>query len=202
MNNTTHFDLAAKTWDTEETVKRNEVIAREIKKNLTNPIGRLMDFGCGTGLLTSHFINMAHELIGIETSLGMLDQYHERFKDVTKVTSLAMNIENESLPTTIGSFDVIITAMAFHHLKNPEQVLRIFKNHLNINGQIFIIDLDEEDGSFHPDNKGMGVYHFGFSKNKFESWFRDLGFKSFKHETVFQIFKNNRTYNVCMGIFE
>lgn len=201
MKNTTHFDSAAQTWDTEEIIKRNEALAQKIKKHLTQPMGRLLDFGCGTGLLLSHFINQANELVGIETSQGMLVQFNERFQGVHSVKSFAINLEHESLPPTIGFFDVVVTAMAFHHLKKPQLVLKKLKEHLNAKGIVFVIDLGEEDGTFHPDNQGMGVQHFGFSKETLESWSQDIGFDSFQHETVYEIFKNNRIYKVNMGIF-
>jgi ubiquinone/menaquinone biosynthesis C-methylase UbiE len=201
MENRSHFDTAAKTWDNEETIKRNEAFAQAIKKHLTNHVAKVMDFGCGTGLLTSHFLNVADELIGIETSSGMLEQFSERFKDISRVKSIAINLETESLPSDVGTFDLIVTAMAFHHLKDPKAVLSLFKNHLKPNGMVFVIDLDEEDGTFHPDNQGMGVHHFGFSKNTMESWSQELGYHSFRHEIVYEMFKNDRSYGIGMGVF-
>jgi len=201
MDNRSHFDTAAKTWDNEETIKRNEAFAQAIKKYLHSHIPKLMDFGCGTGLLTGHFVNQADELIGIETSNGMLEQFSERFIGINKVKYLAINLEKESLPSDVGPFDVIVTAMAFHHLKDPQKMLSLFKGHLSSNGMVFIIDLDEEDGTFHPDNEGMGVHHFGFSKKTLESWSKELGFSSFQHEIVYEIFKNDRSYGIGMGVF-
>jgi len=201
MENRSHFDSAAKTWDTEETIKRNEAFARAISKHVSSHIEKMMDFGCGTGLLTSHFLNIADELIGIETSSGMLEQFSERFKGHRHVKSLAINLENESLPNDIGTFDLVVTAMAFHHLKDPIAVLSLFKKHLSPRGKVFVIDLDEEDGSFHPDNEGMGVHHFGFSKITMESWSQELGFYSFQHENVYEMSKNDRSYGIGMGIY-
>ncbi len=202
MKNDSHFDTAAKTWDTEETIKRNEAFAQAIKKHLHKRISKLMDFGCGTGLLASHFLDVADELIGIETSTGMLEQFSERFRGISKVKYLSINLERESLPSDVGPFDVIVTGMAFHHLKDPKAVLSVFKKHLNPAGSVFVIDLDEEDGTFHPDNEGMGVHHFGFSKNTMESWSQDLGFDSFQHEVVYEMIKNDRSYAIGMGLFK
>ncbi len=201
MDNRSHFDTASKTWDNEETVKRNEAFSQSIKKHIPTHVSKLMDFGCGTGLLTGQLIDQADELIGIETSNGMLEQFSERFIRASKVKYLAINLEKESLPSNVGPFDVIVTAMAFHHLIGPLKMLSLFKRNLSPSGMIFIIDLDEEDGTFHPDNKGMGVHHFGFSKNTLESWSKELGFSSFQHEIVYDIFKNDRSYGIGMGIY-
>ena len=202
MKNHSHFDTAAKTWDNEETIKRNEAFAQAIKKHLHCRIQKLMDFGCGTGLLASHFLDDADELIGIETSTGMLEQFSERFRGRSNVKYLAINLETESLPSYVGPFDMIVTGMAFHHLRDPKAVLAVFKKHLNPAGKVFVIDLDEEDGTFHPDNKGMGVHHFGFSKNTLETWSQELGFDSFRHELVYEMIKNDRVYAIGMGIFK
>ncbi len=201
MENRSHFDTAAKNWDTDETIKRNEAFALAVKKHVHNHVKKLMDFGCGTGLLMGHFLNLANELIGIETSSGMLEQFRERFDGISRVKCLAINLENESFPTNFGSVDLIVTAMAFHHLKDPKGMLSLFKKQLAPGGKIFVIDLDEEDGSFHPDNQGMGVHHFGFSKSTMESWSQELGFVSFQHEIIHVMSKNDRRYEIGLGLF-
>jgi ubiquinone/menaquinone biosynthesis C-methylase UbiE len=202
MQNPSHFDTAAKTWDNEETIARNGAFAKAIRKHLSLHPKRVLDFGSGTGLLTSHFLDVADELTGIETSSGMLEQFNERFQGNIKVKSLALNLESDSLPSGIGPFNVIMTGMAFHHLKDPKNVLAKFKNHLAPGGKVFVIDLDEEDGTFHPDNEGMGVHHFGFSKKTMECWSQELGFDSFQHEIIYEMLKNNRSYPIGMGIFK
>ena len=115
---------------------------------------------------------------------------------------MAINVEDESMSEMIESYDVIMSSMAFHHLKDPKKVLQLFKKHLAPNGKIFIIDLDEEDGTFHPDNKGMGVEHFGFSQKEFQTWATELGLKKFSYETVFEMNKNHRSYGIGLAIFE
>ena len=196
-----HFDSLAATWDTEETILRNKAFALAIKKHLDGKVSKAMDFGCGTGLLTAQLIDKASSFLGIDTAGGMLEQFNQRFKNLPQVRSLAINLEKESMPETTGTFDLIMTAMAFHHLKAPEKTLSVFKEHLSPSGKIFVIDLDEEDGTFHPDNQGMGVQHFGLSRNTMESWARELKFSSFQHEIIYEIHKNDRVYGVGLGVF-
>lgn len=197
----THFDSAAKSWDTEETIKRTEAFAVAIKGCLSSDIKSVMDFGCGTGLLLEHFLNKADVLLGVENSSGMLEVFKERFKNHPKVSSLAINLEVAPFPFQMLKFDAIMSAMAFHHLKDPKKILSLFKEHLNPGGQVFLIDLDEEDGSFHPDNEGMGVFHFGFPQEILVSWAHELKFNTFDYQTVYEIAKNNRIYKVGMARF-
>ncbi|MFA5583180.1 MAG: class I SAM-dependent methyltransferase [Bacteriovoracaceae bacterium] len=200
-NNHSHFDQRAASWDTPETIKRNDAFAEAIKKHLSGPVGKMMDFGCGTGLLASHFLDDAKMILGIETSQGMEKVFNERFKAHEKVNLLVINLEESELPCEYGPFDLIMTGMAFHHLKNPQKMLTTFKKLLTPNGKIFIIDLDEEDGSFHPDNLAMGVHHQGFSRLTLENWAREVGFKSFEHELIYQINKNERSYGLFIGVY-
>ncbi len=195
-----HFNTAAETWDSEETIYRTSIFAAAIKKHLSDhKINNLLDFGCGTGLLTEYFLESSSSLTGIDTSVGMLEKFNRRFQKQAHVKSLAINLEDASMSE---SYDVIMSSMAFHHLKDPKKVLELFKKHLAPNGKIFIIDLDEEDGTFHPDNKGMGVEHFGFSQKEFQTWANELGFKKFSYEIVFEMNKNHRSYGIGLAIFE
>lgn len=91
--------------------------------------------------------------------------------------------------------------MAFHHLNKPEKMLGTLKNLLNPNGKLAIVDLDEEDGSFHPDNEGMGVKHFGFSKTTLESWAEKEGM-TLDHHIINKIDKNNREYGQFLAVFK
>lgn len=203
QDNTNHFNAAANTWDTDEAILRTSVFAAALKKHLVDQkVSKILDFGCGTGLLAEHFLDICPHILGIDTSQGMLEKFILRFKNQPHVECLALNLEQEPLPHEIGSFDVIMSSMAFHHLKNPKNILELLKKTLKPQGVIFIIDLDQEDGTFHPDNKSMGVEHFGFSSEELESWAKQLDFKSFTHEIIFEIDKNNRTYRVGLGIFK
>lgn len=193
-----HFNEVANSWDNPEKIERSKRFANEIKKaiRLDNNLD-IMDFGCGTGVLGFEFIENAKSLLGIDTSQGMLDVYNEKAKNLSNVESKNINLEVDTLDRT---FDLIVSSMAFHHLDHPEKMLSKFSKMLNSGGEILIIDLETEDGSFHPDNDGMGVKHFGFSEDDLSQWTSDLGLKlSFK--TVDKIIKNDRSYNLFLAIF-
>ena len=199
---TNHFNTAANTWDTDEAILRSSIFAEAIKKYLVDQkLTTILDFGCGTGLLVEHFLDISPSILGVDTSQAMLEKFNLKFKNQTHIESLELNLETESLPAKKGPFDVIMSSMAFHHLKNPKNNLKLFKTHLKEHGKIFLIDLDEEDGSFHPDNKAMSVEHFGFSREQLELWSNELGFRSFNHEIILNIDKNNRTYGVALSVF-
>lgn len=197
-----HFKEAAKTWDKDATVNRNKVFADSIEKHLTRDQLSLLDFGCGTGLLSQFLEKKISHLVGIDPTHEMLEQFNSKFTHLKSVKSHALNIEKEAIPSDLGQFDVIVSAMAFHHLENPLKTLGLLKGLLNENGQIFVLDLDLEDGTFHPDNKGMGVHHHGFSEADQSMWSSELGFKSFTREIIHHISKNDREYGVALSLYQ
>lgn len=86
--------------------------------------------------------------------------------------------------------------MAFHHLENPKLVLNKVYQMLNPKGIAVIVDLDKEDGTFHPDNEAMRVKHFGFSKEELLLWSQE--FKSVEHKIIHRVVKNDKSYPMFM----
>lgn len=196
----THFNKVANEWDTPEKVILNEEYSTRIKNLIfeKNP-KKILEIGCGTGLLGSNFLNDNNTLLGIDTSEGMLEVFNQKFKDLKNVRSLSLNLEESELNET--GFDLIISSMAFHHLKRPDLMLLKLKKALSENGSIVIIDLDKEDGSFHPDPSNMGVFHFGFSDELTQSWASKANLKRANREIVHTIIKNDKSYPLFLDIY-
>jgi ubiquinone/menaquinone biosynthesis C-methylase UbiE len=195
-----HFNQLANSWDTPEKILQNTKYANEVKEIISNKNPkRILEVGCGTGLLGSQFITNENFLLGIDMSTEMLKVFDDKFKNF-HTRSLILNLETHDLPET--QFDLIISSMAFHHLKTPLDILNKLKNHLSPNGAIAVIDLDEEDGTFHPDPKNMGVFHFGFSSLTMEKWAKLIEARSFYRKTINVIAKNNKEYPVCLSVFQ
>ncbi|MCO4793179.1 MAG: class I SAM-dependent methyltransferase [Bacteriovoracaceae bacterium] len=193
-----HFNQVANEWDSEFKVAMMQKLATETKKvlSLTEKIN-IMDFGCGTGLFGLEFSEHAKALTGIDTSEGMLEVFDQKTKDYPEFESKNINLEEDSLDQ---KFDLVISSMTFHHLNDPFKTLETLKSNLSGSGKIAIVDLDQEDGSFHPDNKRMGVKHFGFSKEKLSDWASRLDLK-FEHSFINSIDKNDREYKQFLAVY-
>jgi ubiquinone/menaquinone biosynthesis C-methylase UbiE len=198
----THFNQAANSWDTPEKIQQNKMYADEIIQCLQGNVPRhILEVGCGTGLLGSNFVNDKTKLLGIDTSSGMLEVFNQKFTNYPLVKSQLINLEKENLNNDEKDFDLIISAMAFHHLENPKDMLKKLKSLSLKAGAIVVIDLDQEDGTFHPDPKNMGVHHFGFSSDETNSWSKELNFSKVIRKTVNVIHKNEKEYPIFMSIF-
>lgn len=197
----THFNEMANTWDTIDKIELYKLYATKIKAFLNKShFNSVLEIGCGTGLLGSHFIENNNKFLGLDTSDGMLNVFNHKFKEYKNVKSLNLNLEENELDITL-KFDLIITSMAFHHLISPEKMLLKLKDQLEKNGVIAIIDLDEEKGNFHTDPKNMGVHHFGFSNKLTESWAQKLHFKTYKREIINTINKDSGNFPIFLAIF-
>lgn len=199
-----HFKEAAKNWDTNEKVLRNKSFFEAITKHLDGGISNkaFIDFGCGTGLLASFFAEESSYLLGIDTTDEMLEEFNKKFERFSHVKTLNINLDEESFADDSQMVDAIFTAMAFHHSNTPIVALSKLQKLVKPGGKIFIIDLDEEDGSFHSNNQMMGVKHYGFSKDELSTWSSSLEFRKFSHEIIYEMNKNERVYSVFMAIFE
>lgn len=191
----THFDQSANEWDSPGKIELIKMTAQKIKDNIE--LGdnlKIMDFGCGTGLLAEEFFDYAKELVGVDTSAGMLEVFDKKFADYSHAYSKNINLEHETMDQ---KFDLIVSSMAFHHLNDPACMVSKLMNLLEPGGRLVIVDLDEEDGTFHPDNESMGVKHFGFSKEIIEKWHPQV-----THSIVHAIEKNERQYPLFLAIFQ
>ena len=140
----------------------------------------LMDFGSGTGLLTSQVAPYVRKITTVDISASMNDVLRG------KLDAMACEIEMRecNLVTTEleECYDGIISSMTIHHVEDVQALLRKFYRLLKSGGTIALADLDKEDGSFHTEN--TGVFHFGFDQNEFAAWARHAGFEEVNIEIV------------------
>jgi predicted TPR repeat methyltransferase len=196
----THFNQVANQWDTPEKIQLNQKYADEIKSmTARHGFKKILEVGCGTGLLGSFFMTENNEFLGIDTSSGMLDVFNKKFGHLSKVKSALLNLEDQELNEK--EFDLIISTMAFHHLVSPQEMLLKLKDKLTADGFIAIIDLDQEDGTFHPDPVKMGVHHFGFSAVENAQWAAQAGLKMKERKIIHTTFKNEKAYPIFVALY-
>ncbi|HEX8806946.1 MAG TPA: class I SAM-dependent methyltransferase, partial [Candidatus Aquilonibacter sp.] len=88
--------------------------AHDVYNNLVafgvQPRHTILDIGCGTGLAGGPLIENGFEVTGVDPSEAMLAVARERYPQAKWVRGTA-----EKLPFADDSFDVAISAQAFHH---------------------------------------------------------------------------------------
>lgn len=193
-----HFDHVANEWDKPQ---KSIMMAQLAKKTLAHvSLGKdlaILDFGCGTGLFGLEFEGYAKSLTGVDTSAGMLEVFNQKTKDYPHINSIQIDLEKEILEE---KFDLVVSSMTFHHLENPQAMIQKLKSMLTEQGKILVIDLEKEDGTFHPNNKEMGVKHHGFSKEEILNWAESNGLKV-EINSINDIEKNDRRYSQFLACF-
>ena len=158
------FDKDAATWDEKPPrVKLAEEIAQSIKEKVAvSPDMTMLDFGCGTGLITLLFESGVSSITGVDSSQGMLDVLNEKISQAEMTTINTEKIDPEQLDALSGSYDLVMCNMTLHHVEDVEVLLNQFYQVTAPEGYLCISDLDLDGGEFHDDN--TGVYHHGFNR--------------------------------------
>lgn len=103
-------------------------------------LGRVLDVGCGTGLLEEAAGRHHPEthLVGIDISPAMLEQ--ARRKLAATVPVVFVNAAAEALPFASGSFDAVVCANSFHYFRQPMRVMDEFRRVLRPGGWLVLTD--------------------------------------------------------------
>lgn len=160
-----NFDELASIWDEDpRRIERAKIIACEITKLLPNSkIIKGLEFGCGTGLLSFNLQPYLKHITLVDTSQGMLNVVEQKI-NTAKIENMTTQMLDFSKDIMFNEkFDIIYTVLVLHHIKDIDNVIKNFSRIINKSGYVCIVDLDEEDGSFH----GEGFDgHKGFNRNE------------------------------------
>jgi len=198
MVGTEHFDQAAATWDlTERRVALAHAVAEAITARV--PISKemaVLDFGCGTGLVTLELAPKVGSITGADTSPGMLKTLAEKAEaQDTPIRILSLgDTEAEKLG---GPYDLIVSSMTLHHVADVAALFHQFTQHLRPGGQVALADLDEEDGSFH--DASVTIHHRGFSRDQIQIWLKGAGFQEIRVETATITQKEGKNYPLFLA---
>lgn len=163
MSDRRDFDAAAASWDrVPQRVELAWAVAEAIRREV--PLRgdmKLMDYGCGTGLLALALQPHVGKIVAADSSEGMLEVLSGKLAEaeIGNVRPLLLDLEAQELPES--GFDLIVSNMTFHHLREPALVLGKLAAGLKCDGWVAFSDLDRGSEDFHGDNSG--VYHHGFS---------------------------------------
>jgi 2-polyprenyl-3-methyl-5-hydroxy-6-metoxy-1,4-benzoquinol methylase len=199
MSATERFDQAAGSWDlVDRRVVLAMAVAATIQKKVTLRNNQsVLDFGCGTGLVTLELAPLVGSITGADTSTGMLQALEGKAKSRGIPVSL-IQLDPEVGNSLGGPYDLITSSMTLHHIEDVPALFLRFAAHLCPGGRVALADLDEEDGSFHEDP--TGVHHAGFSRGDIRAWLERAGFVDIEFHTATTTEKGAKNYSVFLAI--
>ncbi len=193
------FDKLATQWDLNpDRVKSALKTTRKIKELIDIQDMDILDYGSGTGLISFDLFEQANFITAMDSSQGMLTQMQKKI-DEAKITNIKTALHDADVDTFIkDSFDLIVTAMTLHHIKNPLEFIINIVSALKKGGYLVISDLESEDGTFHSDGND-GVEYFGFDKGQIKDYFKKAGLEIVYLETN-ETIKKHRDFHLFLAI--
>lgn len=191
------FADKAADWDARPFPQRiSEGVSAALFARLSlRPDQTVMDFGAGTGLLAGRIAPRVGAIIAVDVSKAMLEQLVAKPELAGKVEPICQDLLSAPLGRSV---DLVVSAMAMHHVEDTAALLRALFEHLEPGGQVALADLDREDGDFHPPGT-QGVFHHGFDRESLAASMRQAGFADVVVETACDLEKEGRSYTIFLA---
>jgi SAM-dependent methyltransferase len=102
------------------------------------PRGRVLDVGCGTGLLATRLAGAGYDVTGVDPTEGMLEVLRARATEVDGVHG-----SGTALPFADDTFDLVLSVAVMHHIADPDEVHRALAEMVRVakpSGRILLWD--------------------------------------------------------------
>jgi ubiquinone/menaquinone biosynthesis C-methylase UbiE len=178
------FDKEAAQWDANPgRVKlANDVADAIIKEAALSSEMDVLDFGCGTGLVTLRLQSLVRTIIGVDSSQGMLGVLEGKIASQGLKNVRTRHVDLEKGGRIEGRFHLLVSSMTLHHVPDTAGLFKQWSELLLPGGRVCFADLDAEDGSFHGDN--TGVFHRGFERGHLKQLLLAAGFRDVRDTTA------------------
>ncbi|TGO57356.1 hypothetical protein BCON_0066g00040 [Botryotinia convoluta] len=175
--NREHWDTHASTYDTrfQKTIEQLISIIQEDRTmsfiganwvTETSPpehTVKLLDYACGTGLITRALLPTITRAIGIDLSSSMVSQYNARASNQGLSPSEMFAHQGNLLSSDpapeleiedLHQFDIAVVGLGFHHFSNPSLAARKIGERLKKGGILAVVDFESHDGYGNPHGHG------------------------------------------------
>jgi 2-polyprenyl-3-methyl-5-hydroxy-6-metoxy-1,4-benzoquinol methylase len=190
-----YFDRMAASWD-ENPARRGismavaAAIGQTVKLDKTMTV---LDYGCGTGLLSFLLAGKVGAVVAADSSEGMLGQVTNKIVEqgVKNVQAIRFDVTCDKTP--LERYDVVTSAMTMHHIEDVHGAMHGLDKLLKPGGWLAVADLCSEDGSFHQD---MKVPHNGFEPQELVQCLSGIGMTDVSWRIVHKVEKNDKEYPI------
>jgi SAM-dependent methyltransferase len=194
------FDDEAATWDDDPGHEKRQVaVAQAIQQAVElGPRMKAVDVGGGTGRLSILLADLVGSVVVTDPSAGMVQVARERIEEAglgDRLRAVQADLTTDPLD---GSYDVVWSSMALHHVPDLEALLRSVAGLLVDGGRLCIADLDEDpDGAFHADKVDFAGHH-GFNRHRLAEQLAQAGFADVSFVDATTILKDDREFGVFL----
>jgi len=163
----------------------HQTVLRELRGA---PVRRVLDVGCGTGILTARLAGeLGAELVaGCDFSIGMLEQARQRDARIGWVRGDAMRV-----PMATGSVDAIVSTEAFHWFPDPDAALAEFHRALAPGGRalVALVNVRREETSrlMRGGSEALGQPAWWPTRAEMQERFERAGFVKVRQRRVVRV---------------
>jgi ubiquinone/menaquinone biosynthesis C-methylase UbiE len=130
-------------------------------------------------------------LTGADSSEGMLGVFRDKATRLGLANVRTLRVETEAAALPDGPYDLIVSSMTLHHVRDTAALLRVFHRSLRPAGRLCLADLDPEGGAFHGAD-AEGVFHNGFDRAGLRQALEAAGFSGIADTTAAEVVKSVR----------
>ena len=178
------WDDYAEEWDTDtDAISYSEKAFESLIKEINIEGKTILDFGCGTGLLTEKLSPLASSIVAIDTSPKMIATLQS--KKLPNVTSLSEPLTSELIKNNsafINKFNIVVASSVFSFLPNYDSILKLLKSLLVTDGLLI-----QWDWLSHDSNS-----EFGLSETTIKQSLNNAGFKQVALTNAFFYYNRKR----------
>lgn len=181
------FNQLTSTQDEDIRVKRAQAVSIEIESYIGHGPLEVMEFGCGTGLISLNLKNKISEGLLVDSSSEKIKELEQKLNNrhISHLQTYTGNILESDIDR---QFDVIYSSMVMHHIKDFKSVIKKLVSYLKTNGKLIIVDLLPDNGDFHRNHSEFDGHH-GFSINEMVEALEEAGLKEVNGRKFYSSYK-------------
>ncbi len=133
------YDLTADMYEMRYAEEQAAKYKAALESININPMSRILDVGCGTGLLFQHVAVAAQAVVGVDVSLKLLFQAKKRAQGFHNV--YLVQADADHLPFKSNHFNVVFAFTVLQNLPKPLETLNEIKRNAKNDALVVVTGL-------------------------------------------------------------
>ncbi|KAJ7144936.1 S-adenosyl-L-methionine-dependent methyltransferase [Mycena crocata] len=150
----------------------------------------VLDYACGTGIVSRRLAPHCKTLLGVDISQGMVDEFNKGVQshslNTEQIRALRAELKGEDTELDGMKFDIIICSLAYHHFGDIAAVTTLLTFFLKPGGTLLVADFPTMDPTALPVGFEHVVAHsHGISEAAIKGVYEGAGLQGF-HQVLFK----------------